>query len=222
MPLAKFSRAKPVRQMVYETLRQAIVEGEFLAGARLLEEDLARTMEVSRTPVREALRKLETEGLIAHAPGKGATVQGFSREDVAELYAIREALEVLAINYTIEHITDGDIEKLKSLAKEARAHLRRRDVKGMFDGSQRFNDLLIQACRMPRLIKIINSYREYRHRFRFDTMVKHKARLVEAWKEHESILEAVIAKDRKKAETLVRQHLRNAKQVYTASAFSRG
>jgi len=217
MPLAKFSRTKPVRQLVYEALRQVIVEGEFPAGVRLPEEELAKKMEVSRTPIREALRKLETEGLIAHVPGKGATVLGFARDDVAELYAIREALEVLAINSTIDNITDGDLATLKDALKEARAHLRRSDLKGMFDGSQRFNDLLIQTCRMPRLIKIINSYREYRHRFRFDTMIKHRARLVEAWKEHERILEAVMAKDRKKAEALVRQHLRNARRAYTST-----
>lgn len=214
MPLSKFSRAKPIRQMVHESLRQAIIEGEFPGGARLLEEELAKK-EDSRTPVREALRKLEAEGLIAHVPGKGATVLGFTRDDVAELYSIREALEALAITYTIRNITEEEIAQLKGILEETRRHLRDDDPRRLFEGSQRFNDLLIETCKMPRLITAVNTYRGYRHRLRFTTIGKNKQRLLEAWKEHEEILQAIVEKNSAKAESLVRRHLRNAKRAHT-------
>jgi len=214
--LPAFSRAKSVRELVYETLKKAICDGGFATGTRLVEEELARQLQVSRTPIREAMRRLESEGLVAHVHGKGATVLGFSRDDVIELYSIREALEALAIHYTIQHITTEEITRLKAILDNMRAHFQRKDVGAHFEWNQRFNDLLIHTCKMPRLIRLINTYREHLHHFRYAAMSKHEGRMLEALREHEQILHAIVAKDSVKAESLVRQHLQAAKLAYTS------
>lgn len=216
VPLSGFSRAKPVRQLVYETLRQTICDGEFAPGKRLVEEELAEQLQVSRTPVREALRRLESEGLIAHAHGKGATVLGFGRDDVIELYSIREALEALAIHYTIQNITREEIHQLTAIVEKMRSNLRDKDIGAHFEWNQRFNDLLIRTCKMPRLIRLINTYRVHLHRFRYAAMSRHEGRMMEALREHEQILQAVVAKDGAKAESLVKKHLQAAKHAYTS------
>jgi DNA-binding GntR family transcriptional regulator len=202
--------------MVYETLREAICGGQFSTGSRLVEEELAEQMQVSRTPIREALRRLESEGLIAHTHCRGATVLGFSRDDVIELYSIREALEALAIHYTIQHITREEINQLKAIVDKMRSNLQSRDVGAHFEWNQKFNDLLIETCKMPRLTRLINTYREHLHHFRYAAMGKHEGRMLEAFREHEQILQAIIAKDSVKAESLVRQHLQSAKRAYTS------
>ena len=214
--LPAFSRAQSVREWVYETLKKAICDGGFATGTRLVEEELAKQLQVSRTPIREALRRLESEGLVAHAHGKGGTVVGFSRDDVIELYSIREALEALAIHYTIEHITTEEITRLKAILDNMRAHFQRKDVGAHFEWNQKFNDLLIETCKMPRLTRLINTYREHLHRFRYAAMGKHEGRMLEALREHEQILQAVMAKDSAKAESLVRKHLQAAKRAYTS------
>ena len=216
--LPAFSRAKSVREWAYETLKKAICDGGFATGTRLVEEELAKQLQVSRTPIREALRRLESEGLVAHAHGKGGTVLGFSRDDVIELYSIREALEALAIHYTIEHITTEEINQLKAILDNMRAHFQRKDVGAHFEWNQRFNDLLIETCKMPRLTRLINTYREHLHRFRYAAMSKHEGRMLVALREHEQILQAVIAKDSAKAELLVRKHLQAAKRAYTSGS----
>ncbi|NLZ54688.1 MAG: GntR family transcriptional regulator [Thermoanaerobacteraceae bacterium] len=207
------SRIKPIRDLIYESLRQAIFEGELKAGDRLVEKDLAEKMNVSRTPIREALRKLETEGLVKHLPRKGVVVRGFKREDVIEIYSIRKALEISAITYTVENITDDEINKLKEKIEIMEILTYKEDTVSLFNVSQEFNDILIRACRMPRLINLINTYLEYLEQFRRVTMKKKKRRL-KALEEHKQILQAVIDKDVEKAKNLVEIHLQGALNAY--------
>ena len=207
------SRIKPIRDLIYEALRQAIFEGELKAGDRLVEKDLAKKMNVSRTPVREALRKLETEGLVKHVPRKGVVVKGFKRSDIIEIYSIRKALEVLAITYTVENITDEEISKLKEKIEIMEILTYKGDTASLFNVSQEFNDILIKACRMPRLINLINTYLEYLEQFRRVTMKK-KERKLKALEEHKQILQAIIDKDVEKAKALTEKHLQGALDAY--------
>jgi len=135
---------------------------------------------------------------------------------VIELYSIREALEALAIHYTIEYITREEINQLKAIVDKMRSNLHSKNVSAHFEWNQKFNDLLIETCKMPRLTRLINTYREHLHHFRYAAMGKHEGRMVEAFREHEQILQAIIAKDSVKAESLVRQHLQAAKRAYTS------
>jgi len=150
------SNLKPIRDMIYDSIRQAIFEGELKAGDRLVEKELAEKMKVSRTPIREALRKLEAEGLIRHVPRKGVVVKDFTKEEIIEIYSIRQALEALAITYTIKNITKEEIKKLKDIINKMRELTDKDDTINLFKTSQEFNDILLGSCKMPRLIKLIN------------------------------------------------------------------
>ncbi len=207
------SNIKPIRDLIYESIRQAIFDGELKAGDRLVEKELADKMNVSRTPIREALRKLETEGLVKHLPRKGVVVKGFKRDDIIEIYSIRQALEALAITYTIENITEDEINQLKEIIEIMEILTYKEDTASLFNISQKFNDILIRSCRMPRLINLINTYQEYLERFRIVTMKK-KERKLQALEEHKQILQAVIDKDVKKAKDLVEKHLKGALDAY--------
>ncbi|MBN1332121.1 MAG: GntR family transcriptional regulator, partial [Synergistales bacterium] len=111
---------KPVREEVTITIRRAILRGEFKAGDRLVETEIAKALGVSRTPVREALRMLENEGLVRRVPrGGGVEVVGFSNEDIIELYTIRETLEVLAAEYAIRNISEKELKELESLVESS-------------------------------------------------------------------------------------------------------
>lgn len=211
--IIEFSHIKPIRELIYEHIRQKIFSGELKIGERLIEKDLAEKLKVSRTPVREALRKLETEGLVVHLPRKGVVVKGFSREDVIEIYSIREALEALAITYTVKNITDEELEKLQECLEQMRRYTEQDDTENLFRVSQEFNDILINSCRMPRLINLISTYQEYLARFRKVTM-KSRERKLSALQEHEEIFKAVAKRDAKRAKKLVRDHLKKALETY--------
>lgn len=214
-PLESFNVAslKPIREMIYESIRLAIFSGELKAGDRLVENELAEKLAVSRTPIREALRKLETEGLIKHVPRKGVVVTGFSPDDIIEIYSIRQAMEALAITYTVKNITEAETEQLKTLIQEMKELYRQNNTSALFDASQKFNDILVKSCRMPRLINLINTYQEYLERFRVVTMGQPERKQA-ALREHEAILAAVIQGNAEEAARLVRQHLQGALEAY--------
>lgn len=208
-----FSNVKPIRDVIHETLRQAIFEGKLKAGERLVESDLAEKMNVSRTPVREAIRKLEAEGLVEHLPRKGAEVREFTQAEIVEIYSIRRALEALAITYTVKNITEKEIEYLKKLIKKMSKLTEKNDTENLFDVCQEFNNILMNSCKMPRLIKLINTYQEYLKRFRFVTMASSERKQA-AQRDHEEILEAIIARDEEWAEKIVKAHLQRALNAY--------
>jgi len=212
----EFSHLKPIRELIYEYIRKMIFNGELKEGERLVEKDLAEKLKVSRTPVREALRKLETEGLVVHLPRKGVVVKGFSKEDVIEIYSIRKSLEALAISFTVQNITEKEIEKLKNLNERMKEAAEEEDAEKLFELLREFNRVLIESCRMPRLISLINTYREYLERFRVVTMSKKERKLL-ALKEHDEIIDAIIKRDATRAQSLVQEHLQGALEAFLAN-----
>lgn len=214
-PMASFNpaNARTIREMVYETLKEAIFQGELKNGDRLVEQELAERLGVSRTPIREALRKLEMEGLIEHLPRKGVVVRGITPADVNEIYTIREALETAAISSIIQNITAEEKHKLFRLVTRMKELVDEDDTGELLRVSQQFNDLLLRSSKMPRLIKLINTYQEYLAKFREVTMAN-KPRQFSALQEHEEILRAVDEQNESRAKELVRQHLEKARQEY--------
>lgn len=203
------AEARTVRDMVYETLRQAIFEGVFKHGERMVEKELAEKLRVSRTPVREAFRRLEVEGLIKHYPRKGVLVRGITTEDIIEIYAIREALETMALSFVVENITEGEKQKLYQLIEKMKVLIEVSDDEELLQTSRLFNDLLLRASRMPRLVSLINNYQEYIARFRKATLSK-PSRKVDALKDHEEILRAIDQMDVSRARELTVRHLKSA------------
>uniref|UniRef100_UPI0026F0DE82 GntR family transcriptional regulator n=1 Tax=Acetomicrobium mobile TaxID=97477 RepID=UPI0026F0DE82 len=204
---------RPVRELVLERLREAILNRTLKPGDRIVEAELAQVFNVSRTPVREALRVLEAEGLLRRIPRKGLFVRGITREDVVEIYSIRIALESLAVSIAVERITPVEISRLAKLVDQMKKYTESKESDKLFSVCQEFNDILVRASRMPRLIKLVKVYMEYLEQFRAISMAKHE-RQVAALREHEEILRAVVNRNPQEAEMAVKRHLRGALEAF--------
>lgn len=209
------NNVKPIRDIVYEQLRKTILAGNLKPGERIIEKEYADKLNISRTPVREALRKLEIEGFVEYIPRKGVVVKGFSFKDIIEIYEIRKSLECLAVKNVIKNVDDEYIEKLKSTVEQMDALESQGDIEGVFDICKDFHQTILSASEMPRLMSMINTLQEYLERFRRVTMSKDSRRL-SAIKEHKEILEAIIDRDVERVQEIVSRHIDNSKEVFFA------
>lgn len=205
----KLDNYKPLREIVFESLREAIINATLKPGERLMEIQLAEEMGVSRTPVREAIRKLELEGFVVMVPRKGAYVAGVSIKDIADVFEVRAALEGLAAGLAAERITDNELEVLeRSLVHVAEAS-EAGDLEKLVTMDTDFHDILYKACRNERLIQIVSNLREQIQRFR-STSLSQPGRMKLAWEEHKEIVEAISERNVELARELAREHIENA------------
>lgn len=204
----KLDNYKPLREMVFESLREAIILGKLRPGERLMEIQLAEEMGVSRTPVREAIRKLELEGFVVMVPRKGAYVAGVSIKDIADVFEVRAALEGLAAGLAAERITEEEMEQLESAILSISGE---EDVLTVVKGDSMFHELIYKASRNHRLIQIITHLQEQINRFRL-TSLSIPGRLRIAVGEHKKITEAICCRDVDLAQNLASEHMENAEQ----------
>ncbi|NLW58756.1 MAG: GntR family transcriptional regulator [Firmicutes bacterium] len=205
----KLDSYKPLRELVFETLREAIIKGQLAPGERLMELQLAEELGVSRTPIREAIRKLELEGLVLMVPRKGAYVATFSMKDVVEVFEIRGALEGLAAALAAERITDEELEELQRQLVKSSELIEQADLNGMVEVDTGFHQILYQASRNQRLAQIINNLRDQIQRFR-QTSLSYPGRMKSALEEHREIVDAISARDPELARRLAQEHIENA------------
>ena len=181
---------KPLRDVVFENLRGAIVEGKLKPGQRLMEVQLAEQLGVSRTPVREAIRKLELEGLVVMIPRKGAYVANMSLKDVIDVLEIRASLEGLAASLAAERITDEDIKKLESIVEEFNDSINESDVEALLRKDVEFHECIFKSTNNKKLHQLINSLWEQVYRFRV-TYISDYDSTVNIVEEHKMILDAI-------------------------------
>ncbi|UWG97722.1 GntR family transcriptional regulator [Dehalobacter sp. DCM] len=205
----KLDSYKPLREIVLEALREAIVGGVLEPGERLMEIQLAEEMGVSRTPVREAIRKLELEGFVVMVPRRGAYVAGVSHKDVKDVFEIREALEGLAAGLAAEKITDEEIEELERVL-----HYEKEpdSLEVLVQSDIDFHALLYKASRNERLNQILANLREQTNRFR-TTSLAVPGRAKYAIQEHRAIVDAIARHDVEEAQRLAGAHIENAANV---------
>lgn len=200
---------KPLRELVLEAIREAIINGTLKPRERLMEIQLAEELGVSRTPVREALRKLELEGFIVMVPRKGAYVADLSFKDIADVFEIRAALEALAAGLAAERITDEELEEMERLLVEKAEAIAANDMEKLVAVDTRFHDTLYRASRNERLYNIISNLREQIQRFR-TTSLAYPGRMKQSLEEHRGIVEALQARDVQLARNLAQEHIENA------------
>lgn len=204
---------KSVSDIVFEELREAIFTKKLKPNQRLVETDLARQMGISRTPIREAIRMLENEGLVVHVPRKGAMVSGFSYEDISEIYMIRSVLEGLAVGLAAENISEKEIEELEEILNKTWGCMNNGELKELSKLFTRFNYILTRASKMPRLCALVDTMQEYIEQTRivsFSSIERQK----EAYQEHKRIIDAVKQKNKELAERLAREHIEKAREAY--------
>jgi len=213
--------AVPVRERAYEHLKAAILDGRFSPAERLAEEHLAEELGVSRTPVREALHKLESEGLIKPLETRGFIVYPDSKEEVEELFEIRSILEGYALKIISEKISEGDLERLNGFIEKAEDALKRKRINEIFRWNTKFHDTLHgMVAEKKRLHRLMVDMRKYVLRFRKNTLQYPDAgkRTVDG---HRKILLALRLKDPDLCERMMREHIRQAKEDALQSLFGK-
>lgn len=204
--------AIPVRQKAYEHLKSAILSGRLDPGKRLAEEHLAEELGVSRTPVREALHKLELEGLIKPLETRGFVVSKDSREEVEELFDMRAILEGYGLRVISEKVSENLLEQLDRLIENAEDALRRKQLKEVFKWNTQFHDTLHRmVSEKKRLHRLLVNVRKYVLRYREDTLQYPDGgrRAVDG---HHKIVMALRLKDPDLCERVMREHIQEAKE----------
>lgn len=198
----------PLRDVVFNTLRQAILRGELKPGERLMEIQLANKLGVSRTPIREAIRKLELEGLVLMIPRKGAEVADITEKSLKDVLEVRKALETLCVQLACDRITEEEIRELKEAAEAFKETLKSNDVTEIAEADVRFHDVIFEATDNQKLIQLLNNLREQMYRYRVEYL-KRETMHPQILAEHEEIIAHIEAKDKKEASEILCRHIDN-------------
>ena len=212
MSLGPAVESKPIREIAYETLKHAIITGELPAGARIVETEYAERMHISRTPLREALRKLERDGLVEYMLRRGVVVRAFTISDVEEIYTIRNCLEMLTLPAIIQNATAEDIRHLRSLLDEMDPLNENNDIASLSPRARAFHSYLTGISGQKRIIRAIEGQDEYITRFSALSIAKEDRRAA-AHQEHHRLVDYVEARDLEKFEKLMHKHIERSKET---------
>ena len=207
----------PLRDVVFNTLRKAILRGELKPGERLMEIQLANKLGVSRTPIREAIRKLELEGLVLMIPRKGAEVAQITEKNMQDVLEVRKALEELSVQLACERITPEQVEEMKMAAEDFRKVLKSGDVTKIAEADVKFHDIIFAATNNQRLITLLNNLREQMYRFRVEYL-KQKECYPQLLEEHDKLIALISGGEVEEACELMGCHIDN--QASTVSDVS--
>ena len=217
----RLDQYRPLREVVYETLRDAISAEILPTGERLMEIQVAEELGVSRTPVREAIRRLEIEGLVVMIPRRGTYVANLSIRDINDVFEIREALESLAAGLAADRITDDELEDMERMLVEADEAVSAKDLDKVVEIDIRFHDMLYQASRNEKLTGILNNLREQTTRFRMISLSA-PGRLKNTLEEHRELVEALGNRDVAEASRAAQAHLANAEHTVLIETARKG
>ena len=198
--------SRPIREIAYEVLKKAIITGEIPAGERIVETDYADRLHISRTPLREALRKLERDGLVEYVMRRGVVVRAFTIEDVREIYTIPNALEMLTLPSIIENATPEDIQALREKLAEMDRLQEKDDVEGLSPLAREFHWMLTSISQQKRILRVIESQDEYIRRFSA-MAIRQENRRSAAHQEHHRLVDYVEAKDLDRFTELTKKHI---------------
>lgn len=197
---------KSMREKVYDTLKQMIIDGVIKPGERIIETEYSNKFQISRTPIREAIRMLELEGLVESQTTGGVIVKTLTREEISEIYKIRIALESLIIEEIIKKINNQDIKKLEKVLKNTKKSFEVKDIEKVFSLFTEFNQILYDIASLPKVTGMINNINLYLKRFR-KLSIDNPSRKEEAFEDHVQILEAIKNKELSTAISINRMHL---------------
>ena len=198
----------PLRDVVFNTLRQAILKGELKPGERLMEIQLAERLGVSRTPIREAIRKLELEGLVLMIPRKGAEVAKISARSLRDVLEVRRALEELAIELACQRMSEEDVGNLQKAQEDFKKAIAEGDAMKIAETDEHYHDVIYEGTQNAKLIQMLNNLREQMYRYRLEYIKDEDKRKILVL-EHEKILKTVRERKVAEAKEAVREHIDN-------------
>ncbi len=210
----------PLREVVFNTLRKAIIEGEFQPGERLMEVTLANKLGVSRTPVREAIRMLELEGLVKMIPRRGAEVANITVKDLSDALEVRMAIEELSVRLACERIDEAGKEELSKANLNFKEAINSKLVPAIVDTDIAFHNSIYKASKNEKLISIAQNLREqvYRYRVEYVKDFSYHDKLVS---EHDEITRAIFRGDVEAATKVMNEHIFNQEQIVIRNVTSR-
>ena len=206
----------PLRDVVFNTLRKAILKGELKPGERLMEIALAERLGVRRTPVREAMRKLELEGLVVMIPRRGAQVANITEKDLNDVLEVRIALENLSIENACARMTEEQLAELKKAGRYFEETIKEGNLVKLAEADVAFHEVIYKASDNRRLNQVLNNLREQIYRYRVEYLKEEETRNVLV-KEHEEIYEAIKNRDVKKAQEISFRHIENQREAIIRS-----
>lgn len=205
---ASMSEYLPLRDVVFNTLRQAILRGDLKPGERLMEISLANKLGVSRTPVREAIHKLEQEGLVLMIPRRGAEVAQITEKSLRDVLEVRGALEELAVRLACERMTGQALGELNRAAERFEKTLGSSDITSVAETDVAFHDVIYMATDNQRLIALLNNLREQMYRYRVEYLKRGECH-AQLLSEHQEIIEAITNKEVERAVAVTCRHIDN-------------
>ncbi|MFQ5736392.1 MAG: GntR family transcriptional regulator [Thermodesulfobacteriota bacterium] len=205
MRLLDYPVEKPLtlRERIVDFIKDSVVTGRLKPGERVPEQEIAENLGISRTPIREAFRQLESEGFISVTPRKGAVVSPITDKDVSEFYTIKSLLEGFAAKTACEKLTPKEIKRLESLNAQMARCAEKNDVKGFFRLDNQFHDTFLKACGNEKLCVLVYNLVQQFERFRV-TALSVPGRMAGSVRQHREIIEAFRESDAALVETLVR------------------
>ena len=212
--------SRPIREIAYEVLKKAIITGEIPAGERIVETDYADRLHISRTPLREALRKLERDGLVEYVMRRGVIVHAFTTEDVEQIYTIRNCLELLTLPDIIEKATPEDIAHLQEMLAKMDELNEKNDVEALSPVARDFHTAITAISGKNRILRVIEGQDEYIRRFSA-MAIKQEDRRNEANEEHHRLVDLIEQKDLPAFEALMKQHIERSKECCLAALAAR-
>lgn len=202
----------PLRDVVFKTLRQAILMGDLAPGQRLMEIQLAKQLGVSRTPIREAIRKLELEGLVVMIPRKGAHVASITQKGLNDVLEVRLALEELAVELACKRITEEEILSLHNSLRAFKLAVHAKNLSQIAERDVELHDIIYSATKNDKLILLLNNLREQLYRYRIEYVKEYDSHNT-LTKEHEALIKTVAARDVVRAKAIIADHIKHQAQT---------
>ena len=199
---------KSLRGQVFDKIRSDILNGKYKRGEELVESSIGKELGISRTPVREAIRQLELEGLVQLVPNNGAFVTGISEKDVRDIYLIRARLEGLAARMAAKNITPELLEAMEETVVLSEYHAKKEHYEQVCEMDSKFHKLLYKASGSRILEHTLTDFHQYVQRVRMASIMQ-KRRMEKSNDEHDAILTAIREHDEEKAELVATRHISN-------------
>lgn len=200
-----------LREKIVESIRDAIINGDLPSGTRVAEPELAERFGISRTPIREAFRQLESEGFLTVVPRKGAVVATLSAKDVAEFYDLKAVLEGYAARLAAERLSDRDLQRMETLNRQIEAAAAKKEWRRITPFHNEFHDIFLSAAGNERLRTLVNQLVAQFQRYRMHLSMSGRIeRLIE---QHNEIIDAFRAKDASRAEAVVHSNAMKGKEI---------
>ncbi len=206
------SAYRTMQEIAYDAIREAILEGRYQPGQRLVTDDLAKELSVSRMPIREALHRLQVVGLVTSAPHRGTNVSKLSEPEIVEIYHIRAVLEGLAARLATPHLTEAEHQRLNELVDEMSGCAPTQDMERILQLNHEFHRIIWESARAPRLLALMENLHDASRRYR-RTSLRLPGRIEQITREHRKIVQALTKRDAHAAEQFANEHHETTAQL---------